>query len=148
MPSGVGEPFFDSVESEISHAMFSIPGVKGVLFGLGEGFISSKGSEVNDEFYLKNSKISTKTNNNGGINGGITNGENIVFSVIVKPTPSIFKEQNTVNLKTMQEEKLLIEGRHDPSIIHRARVVADSLTALVLVDLLSQKYGTEYFSMG
>lgn len=144
MPAGVGEPWFDTVEGMLSHALFSVPAVKGVEFGLGFGFGSLKGSEANDLFRVNEGKIETVTNNNGGINGGITNGMPITFRCAVKPTPSIYKKQQTVNFKENTNEDLLIEGRHDPAIIHRARVVIDSVTALVLCDLLAGRYGTEY----
>lgn len=145
MPSGVGEPWFDTVEGMLSHALFSIPAVKGVEFGAGFGFGNMKGSEANDKMRTENGEIVTLTNNNGGINGGITNGMPIVFSCAVKPTPSIYKPQQSVNFKTNEEVLLQIEGRHDPAIIHRARVVVDSITALTLCDLLTGRYGTDYF---
>jgi chorismate synthase len=144
MPSGVGEPWFDSVESMLAHGLFGIPAVKGVEFGKGFGFAQLKGSEANDAFEMKEGKVVTKTNHNGGINGGITNGMPIRFQTVVKPTPSIYKEQETVNLETMENATLQIEGRHDPAIIHRARVVVDSMTAIVLADLLVTRYGTDW----
>ena len=144
MPAGVGEPFFDSVESRISHAIFSVPGVKGVLFGAGENFAKIKGSVANDGFFVDNGRIKTYTNNNGGINGGITNGEPIVFSTIVKPTPSIYKEQKTVNFIENENALLSISGRHDPCIVHRVRAVVDSITAITICDLLAERYGTDY----
>lgn len=146
MPAGVGEPWFDTVESQLAHIIFSVPAVKGVEFGAGFDFAKMSGSQANDAFVMKDGKVSTLTNNNGGINGGITNGEDIVFSCAVKPTPSIFKEQDTVDLKTLQNAKLSIKGRHDPAVIHRARVVIDSVTALCLADLLAQRFGTDYFA--
>ena len=145
MPAGVGEPWFDSVESMLSHGLFSIPGVKGVEFGKGFDFGLMKGSEANDEFAVADGKIITKTNNNGGINGGITNGMPLLFTVAVKPTPSIYRKQNTVDFKKNENAELLINGRHDPAIIHRARVVVDSITALVLCDLLIMRFGTQFF---
>lgn len=145
MPAGVGEPWFDSVESMLSHGLFSIPAVKGVSFGKGFELSKMKGSEANDEFAVKDGKITTKTNNNGGINGGITNGMPLEFTVAVKPTPSIYKKQNTVNFKTGEDSSLEIKGRHDPAIIHRARVVVDSITALILCDLLITRFGTQFF---
>ena len=144
VPAGVGEPWFDSLESTISHAMFSIPGVKGVEFGLGFGFGDLYGSEANDPFATDGEKIFTTTNNNGGINGGISNGMPIVFSVAIRPTPSIYKEQDTVRLSTMENVKLKIEGRHDPAIIHRARAVVDALSAIAIADALATAHGTEY----
>ncbi|MDD6361626.1 MAG: chorismate synthase [Christensenellaceae bacterium] len=145
MPCGVGEPWFDSVESQLSHILFSVPAVKGVEFGTGFGFAERLGSEVMDEFIEVDGKIRTKANNNAGINGGITNGEDIVFRSVIKPTPSIFKEQNTVNIETNENKKFVINGRHDPAIIHRARVVVDSVTALCIVDMLTQRFPTDYF---
>ncbi len=145
MPAGAGEPWFDSVEGMLSHGLFSIPGVKGVEFGKGFGFACMKGSEANDEFCTQEGRIVTKTNNNGGINGGITNGMPLEFSVAVKPTPSIYKQQNTVDFKKGENALLQINGRHDPAIIHRARVVVDSITALILCDLLIMRFGTQFF---
>lgn len=136
LPTGIGEPFFDSLESILAHYIFSVPGIKGVEFGLGFDFAKHKGSTANDEFIMKDNIVVTKTNNNGGINGGISNGMPIVIKSSVKPTPSIYKEQNTVNYKTRQDEKIKINGRHDPAIIHRARVVIDSVVALAIVDML------------
>ena len=146
MPSGVGEPWFDSVESTLSHALFSIPAVKGVEFGAGFGFASKRGSEANDAFTTDGENVYTKTNNNGGINGGITNGMPIIFRLAIKPTPSIFKEQETVNLDTMENAKLKIEGRHDPCIVHRAAPVVDAITAMVLCDMLSGRFGTDFLA--
>lgn len=147
MPSGVGEPWFDTVESLLAHALFSIPAVKGVEFGKGFDFARMKGSAANDEFFVKDGRVQTRTNNNGGINGGITNGMPIVFSCAVKPTPSIFKEQNTVDFIKNEDAVLSIKGRHDPAIIHRARVVVDSITAITLCDLLSAKFGTDWLGV-
>lgn len=145
MPAGVGEPWFDSVEGMLSHGLFSIPGIKGVSFGRGFDLAAMKGSEANDEFRIKDGAVTAVTNNNGGINGGITNGMPLEFTLAVKPTPSIYKKQNTVNFKTMENADLEIKGRHDPAIIHRARVVADSVTALTLCDLLIMRFGTQFF---
>lgn len=144
VPAGVGEPFFDSVESKLSHMLFSVPALKGVLFGAGEEFLNMTGSCANDAFYMKDGKVSTVTNNNGGINGGITNGEPIVFSCIMKPTPSIYKTQKTVNFTTNENSDITIAGRHDPCIVHRARIVIDSLTAICLCDILSERFGTDF----
>lgn len=144
MPGGVGEPWFDSVESVLSHVLFSVPAVKGVEFGLGFDFANKKGSEANDPFAIKNGEIVTTTNNNGGINGGITNGMPITFKCAIKATPSIYKEQNTVNFKEKSQVKLKIEGRHDPCIVHRCRPVIESVTAIALCDLLVTRFGTNY----
>lgn len=144
MPSGVGEPWFDTMESMLAHALFSIPAVKGVEFGKGFRFADMKGSEANDAFEIKDGKVVTKTNHNGGINGGITNGMPIQFQTVVKPTASIYKKQETVNIETMENETLQIHGRHDPAIVPRARVVVDSMTAIVLADMLALRYGTDW----
>ena len=136
MPVGIGEPIFDSVESALSHAIFSIPGIKGIEFGMGFNCIRMKGSEHNDSFIVKNEKVITSNNNAGGILGGITNGMPIVIKVAVKPTSSILKEQKTVNLEKMDECFLKIKGRHDPCIAIRAVPVVESMTAITLVDLL------------
>ncbi len=145
IPAGVGEPYFDSVESQLSHMLFSIPAVKGVEFGSGFNFATMRGSEANDAFKIDGSRnITTKTNHNGGINGGITNGCPIVFRCAIKPTPSIAQPQETVDFIKCEEKIFEIRGRHDPAIIHRARVVVDSAAALVLCDILAQRYGTDW----
>ena len=143
LPAGVGEPWFDSVEGMLSHALFSIPAVKGVEFGCGFKSADMLGSEMNDEFYVESDIVKTKTNNNGGINCVITNGMPVTFKCSLKPTPSIAKSQETINFKTNENTQIEISGRHDPCIVHRARVVVDSITALVLCDLLAQKFGTD-----
>ena len=144
MPAGVGEPWFDTVEGVLSHALFSIPAIKGVQFGDAFDLIDAKGSEYNDPFRMENGEVTVKTNHNGGINGGITNGAPITFRCAVKPTPSIYKEQDTVDFFKNEDAKLQIHGRHDPAIIHRARVVVDSVTALVLCDVLAGRFGTDW----
>ena len=144
MPEGVGEPWFDSVESLISHMMFSIPAVKGIEFGAGFKLADMKGSDANDSFRLENSTVVTSTNNNGGINGGITNGMPIIFRTAVKPTPTIFKPQNTIDFKNMTETVTEPKGRHDPAIVHRARVVQDAASAIVLCDALALRFGTDW----
>ena len=146
VPEGVGEPWFDTVESMLSHMLFSVPAVKGVEFGLGFGFDDLLGSEANDAFCFKDGKVRTESNNNGGINGGITNGMPITFKTAIKPTPSIFKEQRTVDLEKGENTALTIEGRHDPAIIHRARVVIDSVAAIVIADMLTARFGTDYLA--
>ena len=143
LPAGVGEPWFDTLEGMISHAIFSIPAVKGIEFGAGFAITEKTGSSANDEFCIKNGKIGTSSNNSGGISGGISNGEPIIFRTAVKPTPTIFKEQRTVDIKSNTETVLIPKGRHDPCIVHRARIVADSLTALVILDMLYQHFGFE-----
>jgi len=144
MPAGVGEPWFDSLESTLSHMMFSIPAVKGIEFGAGFAITDMKGSEANDPFRIENGKVVTATNNNGGINGGITNGMPVVFRTAIKPTPTIFKPQNTVDFKSMTETVLEPKGRHDPAIVHRARVVQDAASAIAICDALAIRFGTDW----
>jgi chorismate synthase len=144
LPAGIGEPWFDSVESMLSHALFSVPAVKGVEFGAGFNCADMLGSEMNDAFFYDGDTVGTITNNNGGINGGITNGMPVVFKCAIKPTPTIAKEQGTVDFTKNENITFEATGRHDPCIVHRARVVVDSVTALVLCDLLSQKFGTDW----
>ena len=144
LPAGIGEPFFHSVESELSSYLFSIPAVKGVEFGLGFDFVHYNGSEANDAWILENGTIKAKTNHNGGINGGITNGMPLTFKTIIKPTPSIYQPQATVNIKTMEETELTLTGRHDPAIFHRARIVVDAMTALCLLDLCIEAFGPQF----
>jgi len=146
MPAGVGEPWFDSVESVLSRAMFAIPAIKGVEFGAGFSISDMKGSCANDPFKIENGEIVTLSNNNGGINGGITNGMPIIFGCAVKPTPTISKNQQTVDFINMQNTEILAGGRHDPCIVHRARVVVDSVTALVLCDILATRFGTDWLA--
>ena len=146
IPEGIGEPWFDSVESLISHMMFSIPAVKGIEFGAGFGFAKMKGSDANDPFKVENGRIITMTNNNGGINGGITNGMPIVFRTVIKPTPTISKSQNTVDFLAMEETVLEAKGRHDPAIVHRARIVQDAATAIVIYDILATRFGTDWIN--
>ena len=141
VPAGIGEPFFDSIESTLSHLLFSVPAVKGVEFGLGFGFADCYGSEANDAL-VYHDHMETRTNHNGGINGGISNGMPIMIRTVIKPTPSIYKEQDTVDLATHEAVKLQIQGRHDPAIIHRARVVVDSVLALGILDLLMEREAT------
>ncbi|WP_308576283.1 chorismate synthase [uncultured Fusobacterium sp.] len=142
VPSGVGEPYFNSIESVLSHLLFSIPAVKGVEFGAGFSIADMFGSEANDSFYYdENGEVKTKSNNNGGINGGISNGMPIIIKTAIKPTPSIYKEQESIDISKHENIKFNIEGRHDPAIIHRARVVVDSVVAFGILDLLCMRYG-------
>lgn len=146
MPAGVGEPWFDAVESALSRALFAIPAVKGVSFGSGFALADMTGSEANDPVRMKDGVPVTVTNHNGGVNGGITNGMPVLFRCAVKPTPSISLQQQTIDLRTREDTLLQVSGRHDPAIVHRARVVVDSVTALVLADLLSLRFGTDYLA--
>lgn len=148
VPAGVGEPWFDSVEGLLSHALFSLGGVKGVEFGLGFGFGGKHGSECNDEFSVVDGRTVTLTNSNGGINGGITNGMPILFQCAVKPTPSIAREQRTVDFIKNENTPINIKGRHDPAIIRRICPVIDSVAAIVLCDLLAERFGTDSLLKG
>lgn len=134
MPVGLGEPIFSSLESDISKAIYSIPSVKGVEFG--SGFAGSElfGSQNNDPYITKNGRISTKTNNSGGILGGLSNGMPITMRVAFKPASSIAKKQSTVDIKTKKPAILQVQGRHDPCVVPRAPPVVDSLVSLVLAD--------------
>lgn len=135
MPVGAGEYMFDSIESIISHLAFSVPAVKGIEFGSGFNLGSMKGSDANDAFYYNdNGVVKTKTNHNGGINGGLANGMPITFRTVIKPTPSIAKEQDTIDLTTKQNVKLQIQGRHDACITPRAVPVIEAITALAIYD--------------
>lgn len=144
LPCGIGEPYFDSVESRLASLIFSIGGVKGVEFGSGFDISRMYGHEANDEFAYDNGTVITLTNHNGGINGGITNGMPLVVSTAIKPTPSISRIQRTVNLQTGENCELEIHGRHDPCIVHRARIVVDSLICFGLLDLCISEYGKRW----
>lgn len=133
VPIGLGEPFFDSIESLISHIIFSIPAVKGIEFGSGFSSAAMRGSEHNDS--LINIDGKTETNNSGGINGGLSNGNEIVFRVAFKPTPSISKEQNSIDINSGQITKLKIKGRHDSCIALRTSVIVEAAAAIALADL-------------
>jgi chorismate synthase len=141
MPSGIGEPFFDSVESRLSHMIFSIPAIKGIEFGAGFNISKMNGSSANDSYYVDGDKILTKSNNNGGILGGITSGMPLVFRTAIKPTPSISIEQETVNVSSMKNTSLKINGRHDPCIVPRALPVIEGATAIVILDLIMEREG-------
>lgn len=144
LPTGVGEPWFDTLEGVLAHALFSIPAVKGVEFGAGFAYADMRGSDANDPFRVEDGRVVTSTNNCGGILGGISNGMPLVVRCAVKPTPSIYLAQDTVNFKTRENATLDVKGRHDPAIVHRARVVADSMVALTLCDMLALRFGTDW----
>ena len=142
VPAGIGDPFFESMESELSRMIFSIPSTKGIEFGAGFGITRMTGYEANDEMYFdENGNVKSYTNNNGGIIGGISTGMPISFKVAIKPTASISKAQKTVNLEIKKSDILEVQGRHDPVIVPRAIVVLECATAIVILDRLleSQK---------
>ena len=136
LPAGVGEPMFGGVESRIAQIVYGIPAVKALEFGLGVAAAYRYGSKHNDQFTVENGEIKTKTNFSGGIQGGITNGMPVIFSVTVKPTPSISKPQQTVNLKTGEITTIEIKGRHDPCIVPRAVPVVEAAAAIAIYDLI------------
>ncbi len=141
LPAALGEHMFESVEAEISQLMFAIPAVKGIEFGAGFDFCRMYGSAANDAYEIVNGKIVTKTNNCGGIVGGMTTGMPIIFSVVVKPTPSIFTEQDSVDMVNGTNTKLKINGRHDPCIAVRAVPVIEAGCAIALTQLMLKSDG-------
>jgi len=136
MPVGVGEPLFDSLDADLAKAIFCIPAVKGVEFGAGFKSAELMGSENNDVFVLKNGKVITETQNAGGILGGLSNGMPIMIRIAIKPTPSIVKEQKTVDLSTMENTLLSIKGRHDPCVVPKAVPAIEAVVAITLIDHL------------
>ena len=146
LPAGVGEPWFDTFESMLSHILFSVPAVKGVEFGDGFALADMRGSAANDALYYEGDTVVTKTNHGGGIGGGITSGMPVIFRCAIKPTPSIAKSQQTVDVLKKENATLEIKGRHDPAIVHRARIVIDAVTAIAVYDMLAGRYGTDYFT--
>jgi len=146
LPAGLGEPWFDTVEGELAHALFSIPAVKGVEFGGGFSLADMRGSEANDPVsYDADGSLVFGSNHSGGIHGGITNGAPVLFRTAVKPTPTIAKPQDTVNFLTGENTVIEGRGRHDPAIVHRARVAVDAMALLVTADLLTVRYGCSWF---
>ncbi len=136
LPVGIGANIFSTVESELASALFAIPAVKGVEFGEGFGFAGMTGSAANDAYCIKDNAVALKSNNNGGILGGMTTGAPLIVSAAIKPTPSISQPQQSVNLQTMEEEVLIIKGRHDPCIVPRAVPVVEAAAAFALLDLM------------
>ncbi|WP_296133672.1 chorismate synthase [uncultured Eubacterium sp.] len=136
LPVGLGGNMFDTVEGKLASILFGVPAVKGVEFGIGFGFVNKRASEVNDQYEIKNGRVATLSNNNGGVLGGMTDGAPLSVSVAIKPTPSIAKKQKSVNLLTMENAELEIHGRHDPCIVVRAVPVIECAVALGLLDLM------------
>jgi chorismate synthase len=136
MPVGVGANIFSTVESHLSSILFGVPAVKGVEFGAGFDIADMFGSQANDAYCIKDGKVALVSNNNGGILGGMTSGAPIVLRVAIKPTPSISKPQQSVNLQTMEEETLVVKGRHDPCIVPRAVPVVEAAVAFGLLDIM------------
>ena len=136
LPAGLGEHMFDSVESAVANIVFGIPAVKGIEFGAGFSASELRGSENNDPFYTDGKHIFTKTNNAGGVLGGMTNGMPLIFRAAFKPTPSIAKEQDTVSLSKMENVKITVGGRHDPCVVPRAVPVIEAAAALAVMDLM------------
>ncbi len=134
LPEGIGEPFFDSLESTLAQLLFSVPAVKGVEFGKGFDITEMTGMEANDEYYIENDEIKTYSNNNGGILGGISNGMPLVVKVGIKPTPSISLKQRTINIQTRENGELRVEGRHDPCIVQRAIPVIEAVIAMAILE--------------
>ena len=139
LPAGLGSPMFEAAESVISSLLMAVPAVKGISFGEGFSFAGMRGSEANDPYVLKDGQISAATNHNGGILGGITNGSPLVFEAVVKPTASISRPQQTVNLQTMEEETIAIKGRHDACIVPRAAVVIEAAACVAVLDLMMER---------
>lgn len=136
MPVGVGDNLFEGLEGKLSQAIFGVPAVKGVEFGRGFSMSALRGSEANDQFYYDGERIKTRTNNSGGINGGISNGMPITISVAIRPTPSISKPQRTVDLRSNKEVEIVINGRHDACIAPRGAVAIESAVALAILDAI------------
>ena len=146
LPSGVGEPWFDTFEGLLAHILFSVPAVKGVEFGDGFALADMRGSEANDPLRYEAGSVVAASNHGGGIGGGITTGMPVIFRCVIKPTPSIARAQQTVDILAKQNATLEIKGRHDPAIVHRARIVIDAVTAIAVYDMLAGRYGTDYFA--
>lgn len=143
VPAGLGEPFFDSLESTLAHLMFAIPAVKAIEFGIGTAFASLKGSQANDPWQIENQEVKASQNYSGGINGGISNGMPLSFKLTFRPTASISKLQNSVNLREGQNTKLSIIGRHDPCVVPRACPIVEAMTAIGLLEAWLDAKGLE-----
>ena len=138
LPTGLGSPMFGGVENRLAAALFGIPAVRGVEFGAGFMAASLLGSENNDEYYIENGQVRTRTNNHGGVLGGVTTGMPLVLRVAIKPTPSIAIKQNSVDLRTLENTELTIGGRHDACIVPRAMPVVEAVTACVMLDMMME----------
>ena len=138
MPAGAGSPMFYGIENVISSVIFGVPAVKGIEFGSGFDGSALRGSENNDEFYYDGDTVKTRTNNHGGILGGISSGMPIIFRTAMKPTPSIAREQKTVDLEEKTDTVISVKGRHDPCIVVRAVPVIESAAALAVTELLKE----------
>jgi chorismate synthase len=139
VPPGVGQPVFDTLEGDLAKALFGVPAVKAVEFGAGTALASMRGSESNDPYKVVGGRVETASNNMGGVLGGVSTGAPIEFTVTFKPTPSVSRPQKTVNLKTLKETTITIEGRHDPCIVPRAVPVVESVAAMVILDQMMQR---------
>lgn len=139
LPAGLGSPMFDTVESRLASLLFAVPAVKGVSFGAGFGMAQLRGSEANDAYAVKDGQIVTETNHNGGVLGGITTGMPVVFEAVIKPTASISQPQQTVNLKTMEQETVVVKGRHDACIVPRAAAVIEAAACICMLDLITER---------
>lgn len=148
LPVGLGGPMFDGIDGALAQAIFGIPGVKGIEFGAGFASATMKGSENNDAFMIRNGRVETATNNHGGVLGGMTSGMPLFFRVAMKPTPSIYKEQRSVDLREMKEVPLVVRGRHDPCIAYRAVPVVEALTAFAILDAVLEEEGSVEFGDG
>lgn len=146
LPAGVGEPWFDTFESLLAHILFSVPAVKGVEFGDGFALADMRGSAANDPLRYEDGQVVAASNHGGGIGGGITTGMPVLFRCVIKPTPSIARAQETVDVLAKENATLQIKGRHDPAIVHRARIVIDAVTAIAVYDMLAGRFGTDYFA--
>lgn len=146
LPIGLGDAYFESVESKLSYLIYGVPAIKAVSFGLGEDYKTKRGSEVKDEYRIENNQVKVLANNNGGVLGGITTGEPLVINSVIKPTPTIGKAQKTVDIFKMKNVEYAFQGRHDPCIVHRAYIVIESVIAYGLVDLYLSKYGSDGFN--
>jgi chorismate synthase len=146
LSAGYGDPFFDSIESTLAHLLYSVPAVKGVSFGAGFDITTLYGSEANDNFVTDGKNITTTSNNSGGIQGGISNGMPITFNVAIKPTASIGKPQNTVDIDTLSNTVLELKGRHDPCIVHRVIHVINAITSYGILEIIARKEGLQWIN--